>query len=156
VLAEVGVKIKYFENRFLKSKEEEFTNQLNTERIAVLKFHPGISSVVIEIMLNTDHFDSVVIESYGAGNIPIDSNFERQLDTFLEKGGQVYNVSQCIGGIVVQKMYQTGYRLEEKGVIGLGDMTLEAALTKLMFLKANEPKKVKKGMLENICGEQSV
>ena len=46
----------------------------------------------------------------------------------------ILNISQCPGGMVIQGKYETSKTLEEIGVISGGDMTIEAATTKLMLL----------------------
>jgi L-asparaginase len=69
----------------------------------------------------------------------------------------VINITQCHGGSVEQGVYATSTRLLSLGVIGGGDLTTEAALTKLMFLFGNYSKvsEIKRFMLKSICGEQS-
>ena len=48
----------------------------------------------------------------------------------------VLNVSQCHGGSVSQGKYENSKILEDIGVIGGYDITTEAAITKMMFLFA--------------------
>lgn len=51
-----------------------------------------------------------------------------------KKGVIILNVSQCPGGMVEQGRYETSKALAEIGVISGSDITLEAAVTKLMIL----------------------
>ena len=54
--------------------------------------------------------------------------------TYLEKEKIFLNVSQCKAGRVEQEKYETGKQLQDAGVIGVKDMTLESVLSKSMFL----------------------
>ena len=48
--------------------------------------------------------------------------------------GIIVNVSQCLTGTVRMRLYETGLRLLDAGVISGYDSTIECLLTKLMFL----------------------
>jgi len=50
-----------------------------------------------------------------------------------ERGVVIVNVSQCRKGIVSTN-YECGKILEKYGVVFVGDMTVECALTKLSYL----------------------
>ena len=50
----------------------------------------------------------------------------------------IVNISQCRHGSVTQNDYATGRALVDAGVVSGNDMTIEAALTKLMFLFSRE------------------
>ena len=49
------------------------------------------------------------------------------------------NVTQCKAGSVVMRQYAASCDMDRIGVIGGGDITIEAAITKLMFLLGNFP-----------------
>jgi L-asparaginase len=53
--------------------------------------------------------------------------------------------------------YETSKYLKELGVIGAGDMTFEASITKLMYLlgKYDDINKVKNLFVKNLRGERS-
>jgi L-asparaginase len=58
-------------------------------------------------------------------------------------------------GRVEMRRYDTGYHLQEAGVISGYDITSEAAITKMMFLfgMRYSSSMVKKYMVSDICGE---
>jgi L-asparaginase len=47
------------------------------------------------------------------------------------------NITQCNKGAVNQGVYETGRALSDIGVIGGGDLTREAAVTKMMHVVEN-------------------
>jgi L-asparaginase len=58
----------------------------------------------------------------------------------------------------VQGKYETSSQLKRIGVIGGGDLTFEAAITKLMYLlgKGLKGKQLTKELQQNIAGELTV
>jgi L-asparaginase len=61
-------------------------------------------------------------------------------------------------GAVEMSRYDCGYHLQEDGVISGRDSTVEAAVTKLMFLQSHfpdDPDTIRKYMQMNIRGEIS-
>lgn len=104
--------------------------------IAVLKIFPGITRAVVASILSAPSLKGVVFESYGSGNAPESEWLFEELSGAIERGIVILNVTQCSEGSVNMKLYDTGRRLREIGVIGGRDMTSESAITKLMYLLA--------------------
>ena len=73
-------------------------------------------------------------------------------------GKVVINISQCIQGAVEMGRYDTGYQLQEAGVISGYDSTVENAVTKLMYLQSifDDPETVRYYMRQSIRGEITV
>lgn len=137
-LATAGVKIDY--NFAVIHKPETGLNQplklINKfdQNISILKLFPGIHENTVEAILATPGLKALVLETFGSGNAPSTTWFIKSLQQAIQKGLLILNISQCPGGMVVQGKYETSKALAEIGVISGGDMTLEAAITKLMVL----------------------
>jgi L-asparaginase len=135
-LAKAGVKIDYnyavihepLPGATLNLKQKFDTN------ISILKLFPGITQKTVQSILNTPDLKALVLETYGSGNAPSVQWFIQCMKEAISTGLIVLNVSQCPGGMVIQGRYETSKALSEIGVISGGDITMEAAVTKLMVL----------------------
>ncbi len=135
-LAKAGVKIDYNYAVIHQPNYDEALNliqKVDTD-ISILKLFPGINQKTVMAILNTPDLKALVLETFGAGNAPSNSWFIKSLKESIDKGLIVLNVSQCPGGMVTQGKYETSKALGDIGVISGGDITMEAAVTKLMVL----------------------
>jgi len=124
-------------------------------RVAALRVFPGMEAPLLEHALATP-LDGLVLETYGAGNFPSRSDaLLSAIRDAADAGVVIVNCSQCHGGAVRQARYATGMSLDRAGVTSGGDMTPEAALTKLYWLLAqgSDPGKVRAELLRNVAGE---
>lgn len=137
-LAEAGVQIRFNEAylRIYNSKPTRFHKNLDPN-IAILKVFPGMQHEYVEGVLNIRGLKAVVMETFGSGNAPSGAWFVDLLKKAVERGIIIVNVTQCLSGAVEQGKYKTSTRLAEIGILSGGDITTEAAVTKLMFLLAN-------------------
>ena len=79
-------------------------------------------------------YRGIVIEAFGLGGMHFLQQYPgRGLAGAIERGVSVVVCSQCLYDSSNLNVYQVGKKLLDVGVIQGGDMTSEAALTKLMW-----------------------
>ncbi|MCX7987181.1 MAG: type I asparaginase [Bacteroidales bacterium] len=135
-LAEVGLHIRYNYpaiNYPISQGKLKVYKVLDT-RIGLLKIFPGITQEFVETVTQIPTLRALILETFGSGNAMTHHWFLSIIENLIQKGILVVNVSQCFGGTVDMKRYQTSLMLEKIGVISGYDSTTEAMVTKLMFL----------------------
>ncbi len=159
----VGTHIQVFARRIRQRPPADRTQKalavrdIRPAKLATFRLFPGVTPDVLDNVLQTP-LQGMVLESYGAGNGPSnDRAFLSTLRSAVERGVTIVNLSQCQHGGVSQNDYATGRALTDVGVISGGDMTVEAAITKLMFLFSQNLSvdQVKRQMAKNLVGELS-
>jgi L-asparaginase len=133
----------------------ELTIPSKPAAVGLLKVFPGMNAAILEEALSPD-LQGLVLETYGMGSIPENiPDFTKTLHQAVERGCIVVSVSQCLEKSIEPGKYQSEAALTQTGVIPGGDMTPEAAYTKLFTLLSmslsNET--VRQLMLQNLCGE---
>jgi L-asparaginase len=158
-LATAGIRIDYDYNAIkpYQPYAKLQVHQRMETRVVFLKLFPGISPEALKAVLEIPGLKGLVLETYGSGNAQTSAWFVELLKKSIENGLVIFNVSQCYGGTVTQGRYETSRLLREIGVLGGGDCTSEAALTKLMYLLANveNPADVRRFLVRSIRGEMS-
>lgn len=155
-LAEAGISINYNEAVLLPKPEGKFSFQkLDNIPIGVIKVFPGIQFDLFKNIM-TESLKGVVIETFGAGNIP---SHARSLLPIIEKAfsnGTVVTVcTQCPQGTVLLGAYETSNSLKAAGAVSGKDMTTEAAIAKMYYLfsKGYSTEKICELMETSLRGE---
>ena len=160
-LAEACISIEYNHaaiNEYIKDTLHESgfnIVKLKESRIAVIKIVPGIQFDMFEpIMCET--LDGLVLETFGKGNIPdYDPALSRLISEASRCGTIVVVCTQCPAGTVSLGAYEAGSALVKAGAVSGGNMTTEAAITKLTYLlsKGLPKDEIRKLMKTNLRGE---
>ena len=155
-LAEAGLNIKYSPIKYSHTKQEFKVHTNLCEEVLVLKLFPSMKKEYIAKVLDLP-YKGIILETFGAGNATTADWFLRAIQTAINNGKLILNVSQCLSGSVSQGLYETSSKLEEIGVIGGKDMTTEAALAKMMYLLGTDysQEKIKQHLQISLRGELS-
>jgi len=157
-LASAGVHLQYFEDEMYRSPASEFSYNSNiNSRVGLVKLYPGIPFTLYTDIFNRKTTDAVVLETFGAGNAPKNTQMFSIIESFINEGGVVLNITQCSSGSVEQGLYHTSSEFNKIGVLSGADMTTEAALTKLMVhVDQKDPAESKDIIVTNLRGELTV
>lgn len=128
-------------------------------KIGLLKIHPNMYVKQLDIYKS---FNGLIIEGSGLGHFPIN-----KIDKFTQEHLKIYNklkqlskkmpvimTSQCLFGAVNMKVYSTGRKLIDLGILGTHtDILPEIAFIKLAWLISNHKKDLKDLWYKNLRGE---
>jgi len=114
-----------------------FYHELN-EKVYVVKLIPGISDSLLPTIF--ENYDGIILESFGTGGVP--DSIQKAIFDNLEK----YEAKDKVLVITTQvqnegsdtDIYEVGVKLKKYKYLEAADMTLEAALTKLMWILAKK------------------
>ncbi len=112
----------------------QFCLKLNPN-VFVLKLTPGVRAHLLELLLS--EYDALILEGFGVGGVPsyADQDFIRAVKLWNEAGKPVIMTTQVTYEGSDLGVYQVGHVIKTRhGVLEAYDMTLEAVLTKTMWL----------------------
>jgi L-asparaginase len=103
----------------------------------------------------------VILESFGAGNVPNDADAGYTLipvikDLVKHHEVPIVTTTSFVGGRVRQELYAPGKEAKDVGAIPAGDLTTEMAAVKLMWLLAQPGlglKDIRLAMTTDFVGE---
>jgi L-asparaginase len=131
-LAELGLGVQLAPHILPPREPRPFDDRLEPRVLCVRTF-PGLDPKLLLGALSAG-VKAIMFEAFGAGNLP---HLGRSLIGVIEAARAidvpVVIVSQCPRGAVDLTAYEGGSAALAAGAIGAGDMTSEAALTKLMI-----------------------
>ena len=153
LLAEVGINIEIYRANLLKPGGHFHVFDQFSSALAVLKLFPGCG---FDYFQPGKEIRAVLIIAYGAGTIPLQSgDLPARVGRWLQEGKLVVLNSEANGGRIEPQLYESGSRLLEMGAISAGDMTFEAAASKLLFLlgQYDQPELIKGNFQKSLAGE---
>ncbi|MEM0088299.1 MAG: Glu-tRNA(Gln) amidotransferase subunit GatD [Archaeoglobaceae archaeon] len=145
-----SLEIEWLSWRFKRGERKLELKDKLEEKVALIKFFPGLSADILEFF-HSRGYRGFVIEGTGLGHVSTDwiETLKRVCEDSL-----VVMTSQCLFGRVCDRVYDTGRDLLRVGVIEGEDMLPETALVKLMFLLGNYDLETAKELVKkNLVGE---
>lgn len=128
-----GMLVRYLPVIPYKESVQFYYNMKNS--VYVLKLIPGMKPDVLSYIF--DHYDCIVIESFGVGGIPntLAQEFYEEMFKWREKGKFVVMTTQVANEGSNMTVYEVGKRVKQDfKLLEAYDMTLEAVITKVMWL----------------------
>ena len=154
-LAEFGIQINWFTKRWLRATRFSFAPVMpQPARILDLSMRPGFTTDFIADTLMNTELDAVVLQTYGSGNIPINNTkLVNALKDAVNRGVIIVNITQVIEGRVSNDYASSC--LHDLGIVSGCDMTIEAALAKLLVLLSSKMNResIKSALSKNLVGE---
>ena len=135
------------------SKNEFRLETAFSSSVALVKFHPGFDSSILDYYGGERKVRGVIIEGTGLGHVS--SSSVSKISRIVESGVFVGMSSQCIWGHVDLNVYETGRDLIAAGVVPLGNMLAETAFAKLSWCLGNFESRTRDIMVENLVGEMT-
>jgi L-asparaginase len=128
------------------------------EAVHILKIHPAIRPDLLASLPGSG-LKALIIEAFGSGNFPISGphNLLPLFKACADAGMHLVIASQAPYDAIQLHKYESGRQAEALGMISAGDMTVEAALTKAMYLLAHPDDfpDFRSAFLTPLCGERS-
>ncbi len=133
-------------------KATEWADRLDA-KIAVVSVSPGTPGTLLD-GLKECGIQGVILRGYGAGGLPGQDWIESAKRAVMG-GLTLLMTTQSRNGRVDLERYRVGIAARNAGVLPGYDMTLEAAYTKLLWIRSitDEPNKIRKMLQTNYCGE---
>jgi len=147
-----------YENIFPKTIKYNLKPVFNDSLVMALKLYVGLNSdILIDLFKSGKKY--FILEIYNSGTAPADESkysLIKSIEYITKNGGIVFAISQHEGGEGAKMdIYQSSINLQKAGLISLGNMIWESAVTKLMCCVGNftQNDDIIKYMQTNIAGE---
>lgn len=156
-LCDVGINFTFHDHHILTPDYDKPTvPHLKLDpNVIVFSLFPGIQDAIVRHVLESPTLRGIVMRTYGSGNAPQAPWIMRLLDQAAHRGVNIINISQCLTGSVEMSRYGAGFQLKIAHVISGRDSTVEAAVTKLMYLQGrySDNKIVREKLQQSLAGE---
>lgn len=156
-LCDVGINFTFHDHHILTPDyDKPMVPHLKLDpNVIVFSLFPGIQDTIVRHVLESPTLRGIVMRTYGSGNAPQAPWIMRLLDQAAHRGVNIINISQCLTGSVEMSRYGAGFQLKIAHVISGRDSTVEAAVTKLMYLQGRycDNKIVREKLQQSLAGE---
>lgn len=134
----------YLDDKRLINEPVCFYHRLN-DRVALLKLIPSMDAGVLDYL--AEFYDVIIIESFGVGGLPSyeSGDFHKSVVRLMNSGKVVVMTTQVTNEGSNMAIYEVGNVIKrEHGLLEAYDMTLEATVTKLMWIlgQTQDPQKI--------------
>lgn len=157
-LATSGVHLTIEDDKLFPTNRKKLLVHRNLKTdLLVIHLYPGIDEKLLTSTFENTDYSGVILLTFGSGNSTTVPWFTRLLKKIIQRNIPVVNITQCTWGSVQMGNYETSTTLKNIGVISGKDLTIEAAITKMMYLNSqNLSPKVFKTIFEtSLRGEMS-
>ena len=115
--------------------------------VVLLKLIPSMDASLLDYM--AEHYDAVIVESFGVGGLPsYDSgDYYRAVGRWTALGKTVVMTTQVTNEGSNMSVYEVGKNIKQEfGLLESYDMTLEATVTKIMWIlcQTKEPEEIRR------------
>lgn len=128
-LVDLGIDVEVAPHVLPRADLAPFDDRLEP-RVLAVRIFPGLDPTFIQAAVQSG-VRGLVLEGYGTGNVP--RSLLPALEEAQAKDVPVVVVSQCLRGFVDLSRYEGGAMAAAAGAISAKDMTVEAAVAKLMI-----------------------
>jgi L-asparaginase len=137
VLAEVGIDIN-LKQTYTRPSSDLRCNPVFDDKLHVVKLYPGLNPEMLDC-LDLSQTRAVILEAFGSGNFPMEgsSSLLPFMESCTKSGCHLIITSQAAYDSVDLNQYKSGRAAKKIGALSAGDMTMEATITKTMYLLGN-------------------
>ena len=159
-LCDVGINFQYHKHHILTPDyDKPMIPHLRLDpNVIVFSLFPGIQDNIVRHVMESPDLRGIVMRTFGSGNAPHAPWIMRLLDEAAPRGVNIVNISQCLTGSVEMERYGAGFQLKTAHVISGHDSTVEAMVTKMMYLQGrfDDNRKVREMLKQSLAGEITV
>mgnify|MGYP002509493374 CR=1 FL=1 len=135
----------YLDDKDLYERNVRFFHSMNPN-VGLLKLIPSMDAGLLNYM--AEHYDGVIIESFGVGGLPSyeSGDFRQAINKWISMGKTVVMTTQVPHEGSNMSVYEVGRQIKQEfGLLEAYDMTLEASVTKLMWIlgQTTDPRQVR-------------
>lgn len=147
-----GQIIFYLDDKDRDKKPVCFYRQMDGD-VGLMKLIPSMDASLLDYM--AEHYDAVIIESFGVGGLPSyqDGDYHGAIARWTGLGKTVIMTTQVTNEGSDMSVYEVGRSIKQEfGLLEAYDMTLEAVVTKIMWIlgQTKDPVRIRRMFYETV------